>query len=50
METYTVKLEGNGISYTPSVYGCDECGWQDSDRSFFYIKGSELVCSLHREE
>lgn len=50
METYSVRLDGGKITYSDSTYGCDECGWTDTDRSFFYISGDKLVCSLHKEE
>ena len=50
METYTVRLDKGKITYSPSTYGCDECGWVDTDKSFFYSKGHDLVCSLHKGE
>lgn len=29
---------------------CFECGWFDSDKSFFYERGGEQYCSLHINE
>ena len=51
MEKYTVRLDGQGgITYTPRLYGCDECGWTDYDLSFFTLQGKNLYCSLHKEK
>lgn len=50
MESYTVRLDNGKITYSPSTYECDGCGWVSKDRSFFYEKDNKLVCSLHLEE
>jgi hypothetical protein len=50
MESYTVRLDNGKITYSPSTYECDDCGWAYQDRSFFYEKDNKLVCSLHLEE
>lgn len=50
-ETYTVKLNARGkgsIEYSPSTYGCDYCGWTDTDKSFFYEYEGAIYCSLHK--
>lgn len=47
METYTVTLNGGGITYSPSIYGCDYCGFTDTDKSYFTLIKGELYCSLH---
>ena len=44
---YTVKLNDGRIEYVAD-YSCDECGWVDNDRSFFYEKNGKLYCSLHK--
>lgn len=50
METYKVILNNGGITYSPSFYACDFCGWSDTDKSFFYLTKKGLFCSLHKEE
>jgi len=50
MESYVVRLDKGSISYLPSVYACDNCGWSDTDRSFFYLTAKGLFCSLHKEK
>ena len=50
MESYTVRLEKGKITYLPSTYACDYCGWSDTDKSFFYLTPKGLFCSLHKEE
>jgi hypothetical protein len=50
METYTVTLNGGGITYSPSTYGCDYCGFTDTDKSYFTLIKGALYCSLHVKE
>ena len=41
---YTVRLDKGSIRY---INKCWECGWTDSDDSFFYIRDGKPYCSLH---
>ena len=50
MESYKVILDGGSITYAPSIYGCDYCGFIDTDKSFFTLKDGSLFCSLHIKE
>jgi hypothetical protein len=50
METYKVKLDNGAITYTPSNYGCDYCGFTDPDKSYFTLINGALFCSLHKGE
>jgi len=47
MQTYKVILNGNAINYTPSIFGCDYCGFTDTDQSYFTLVNGSLFCSLH---
>ena len=50
MESYTVKLNAGSITYAPSIYGCDYCGFTDTDKSYFTLVSGSLFCSLHTKE
>lgn len=50
MESYTVRLSNKEITYTPSIYGCDYCGFTDTDKSYFTLIKGALYCSLHTKE
>ena len=47
MQTYKVILDRNAITYTPSIYGCDYCGFEDPDKGYFTLINGSLFCSLH---
>lgn len=44
---YTVRLNEGRISY---LNKCWECGWSDSDDSFFTMIDGKPYCSLHKEK
>jgi len=44
---YTVRLDKGKITY---INECYECGWFDSDNSFFTIINGRPYCSLHATE
>jgi hypothetical protein len=50
MESYKVILNKGAIKYTPSIYGCDYCGFTDEDKSYFTLINGALFCSLHKQE
>ena len=49
MESYIVRLDKGSITYLPSDYACDSCGYTEQDRSMFYESKGGLFCSLHKE-
>lgn len=50
MESYKVILNGGGITYAPSIFGCDYCGYTDTDKTMFSLIKGALYCSLHKNE
>ena len=50
MQSYKVILNGGSITYAPSIYGCDYCGFTDTDKSYFTLINGSLFCSLHTSE
>jgi len=50
MQTYKVILDHNAITYTPSIYGCDYCGFEDENKGYFTLLNGSLFCSLHTGE
>ena len=50
MESYKVILNGGSITYAPSIYGCDYCGFTDTDKGYFTLINGDLFCSLHTKE
>ena len=50
MQTYKVILNAGDITYTPSIYGCDYCGFTDTDKGYFTLINGSLFCSLHTSE
>jgi hypothetical protein len=47
MESYKVILDGGSITYEPSIYGCDYCGFTDNNKGYFTLVNGSLFCSLH---
>jgi hypothetical protein len=50
MQSYKVILSGGSITYAPSIYGCDYCGFTDTDKGYFTLINGSLFCSLHTGE
>lgn len=46
---YIVRLDNGAITYVNNGK-CAECGWQDTDFSFFYEREGNFYCSLHKDK
>ena len=46
---YIVRLNKGSIEYI-NPDKCHECGWTDTDPSFFYERDGNFYCSLHKEK